>query len=124
MTTDNPYLGQAQAWAAAGRGDARLLSGVALVALRCWHADYARRPGADPLLGEYLAACEARQPAGWFDAVLARREHCSRCGTRYRVENLSICTRCESLHCYQCVSNCDSDEAGRRHCRCGGVLVG
>lgn len=124
MSDNNHFARYAQAWAAKGRGEEGLLADVSLVALRCWHWDYAKRPDADPLLGEYLAACEARQPAGWFDAVLARREYCSRCGIRYRIENLSICTRCDALHCYECVGKCDADEAGRRHCRCGGVLAG
>lgn len=124
MSDNNSYARQAQAWAALGRGGQGLLSGVALVALRCWHREYAKRPGADPLMGEYLAAGEAQQSAGWFDAVLSQREYCSRCGTRYRIENLSICTRCNALHCYECVSRCEHGEAGQRFCRCGGELVG
>ena len=124
MIDDGHYARQAQAWADTGRGREGLLSGVALVALRCWHWDYAKEPGARPLIAEFLAASEAQQPAGWFDAVLAQRECCKRCGGRYRIENLSICTRCQALHCYECVNKCDRDAAGKRVCRCGGVLAG
>lgn len=124
MNNDNSYAQQARDWVDSGRPESRLLSGVALVALVCWHRDHAKAGDAGVLVGEFLAACEARQSPGWFDRELEQRRHCSHCGTRYRVENLSICTRCQDLYCYQCVGQCRRDEAGHRFCLCGGEVVG
>lgn len=124
MIDHNSYEQYAQAWVDRGRGENGLMSGVALVALVCWHRDHAQAGDAPPLVGEYLAACEAVQPQGWYDRVLEQRAHCSHCSTRYRIENLSICTRCQDLYCYQCVGQCRRDEAGHRFCLCGGEVVG
>ncbi|MFZ5529756.1 MAG: hypothetical protein ACOY4U_01700 [Pseudomonadota bacterium] len=126
MVTDKTYEQQAREWLDGGRPDGLLLAGVALVALNCWLNRYRDTlpPAVCAVIEAFRRAAEARQPDGWFHTVLQQRSTCTSCGTRYRIENLSICVRCHDLYCYQCIGQCRPDGAGHRLCLCGGELVG
>lgn len=126
MNNDKVYAQQALDWIARGRPDQLLMTGLPLAALRCWYhwIQYRKVPGIEPAIGDYLAACEAKLPTSWYDEILWQRSYCSRCGERYKIENLSICTRCQSLYCPRCGNDCDRDQDGDRLCRCGGELTG
>jgi hypothetical protein len=66
----------------------------------------ARIDGVSERLKRYYAAAEARFDkwgSDWYDKFLATRDWCSVCGESYRLENLSLCTHCDSLfgYCHQ-----------------------
>lgn len=63
---------------------------------------------------------------GWYLGLLDSRDYCSRCGERYLVENLTLCTHCDRLRCYRCKEDLATHENGNLRCTCkwGGELVG
>ncbi len=113
-------------WEAAGRRPSLLLRGLDLVALRCWISNTeGKRPAISDTLSAYSAACDAAQPEGWYDALLAERDECRHCHQRYRVENLAICTLCTRTYCHFCLNERPRAETGQAICFCSeGEMAG
>lgn len=125
------FEAQAARWDAHGRAPSLLESGDwQLLALRCWlTSDGARKEGVSPMLAAFVEesaqALQARFP-GWYDRLLATRDYCERCGERYLIENLSLCSRCLRTYCYHC-TDFPSGPNGNRFHDCGdagGEIVG
>ena len=114
----------ARLWVEGGQSPMRLLANpYTLMALRCWAgSDGARRQGVPPALRGWLHASQQamdREQPGWYDRLLAQREHCSCCGQTYRVENLAICTGCSALVCHRCGGNGRAANGNEAHCGSG-----
>ena len=123
------YEEHAARWEASGRAPAALLTSEwQLLTLRCWlYSEGAKAQSISPLLAEFahesFAAIEARAP-DWYEALLRERDHCSGCGERYRVENLSVCTKCLNTYCFRCDAFTPLAPNGNRLHSCGGEIVG
>ena len=126
IVSNKAYKQQAINWINNGRQDNLLIADLPLAALSCWYGfhSYVKTPDIDPVIGEYCAACKAKQPEGWYDKVLWRREYCTGCGQTYKIENMMICTKCHEVYCFPCAGQGKHDEKGYSLCRCGGELVG
>jgi hypothetical protein len=119
----------ADRWLASGRDDGMLLSNpYALLALRCWlGTELAKHAGAR--IGQFARASldtHERAHPGWYDRLLGERSTCDRCGETYRLENLSICTKCLGTYCPFCSRDglpSGSLASAPVH-SCGGDLVG
>lgn len=128
VVSKSKYLEAALAWDAAGRPTGQLCSDdYPLTALHCW---VGRKPADEPpdlaLIRAYAEASIAwreQNDPGWYDAFLGTRSYCERCGERYRVENLAICTGCLREICHACIDEPMSGW-GRYVHHCGGELVG
>ncbi|MBW4493406.1 MAG: hypothetical protein KME26_10045 [Oscillatoria princeps RMCB-10] len=113
----------AAAWVAQGRGGAGLLDSWKTLHAQCWLlSDGAKHDGCSADVTDFVGACRAAMNPGW-DAILSRRENCSGCYTRFRIENLSVC-RCGGVYCYHCVGDLGAHANGNRCCSCGGEVVG
>ncbi len=116
----------ARRWQAAGRDPSLLSRGLHLVALRCWsHTTEGKRAPIGDTLSAFMAESEAAQSEGWYDALLAERGRCERCGETYRIENLAICTYDARTYCHFCLDERPCADTGQRICFCGeGEMVG
>ncbi|RRJ84241.1 hypothetical protein [Aestuariirhabdus litorea] len=121
----NHYRRLAGQWEEEQHPHERLLSGLELVALRCWVGSQPEgTPVLDPLILDWLEAGEANQPEDWFHSQLRERGCCNHCGNRYKLENLAICTCCSITLCPFCVGKTDRQSSRYRRCECGGDWVG
>lgn len=126
MTTKSDLEAKALAWKESGQESRALLSGWSFLGAYCWQwSAGAKQEGVSADLQEYLQACFQQNGGsdGW-DTLLRQRDACDRCGETYRVENLSICTRCNSSYCYRCAPIGGLSANGNRACGCGGEVVG
>ena len=126
--TRERYLAAATAWDAAGRPDTLLYTNeYQLLALRCWfQSDGAAREGRDQVVADFGDACEKTSEVDsphWWGRLLAFRLNCDRCGERYMIENLSICTKCLGTYCFNCIDTASAPNGNRIH-HCGGEIVG
>jgi hypothetical protein len=94
--------------------------------------EYEKKRLSDTFL-DYLNACLEAQwnhNSNWYEEELHERTNCDRCGERYMLENLSVCTDCLNSYCRQCAPDFPTVENGNRACGCklpgssGGELVG
>jgi hypothetical protein len=126
MTTTKSYLeDKALAWKESGKETRTLLTGWYFFSAYCWQSSAgAKQEGMSSELQEYLDACfqENGGSDGW-STLLRQRDSCDRCGEGYHLENLSVCTHCNTFYCYRC-SPIDSYTNGNRACGCGGEVVG
>ena len=75
--------------------------------LRCWVASSgAKQDGVSERLQRYcetiVATLDGQDP-DWYDDFLRIRDYCSICGESFRIENLSLCTHCQTSlgYCHQ-----------------------
>ena len=98
---------EARRWEETGKIQSGSANVYGLTRLRCWlHSKGAAADGVSERLKRYYQAAEialARRDPDWYDDLLATRDYCSLCGETYRIENLSLCTHCDSLvgYCHQ-----------------------
>lgn len=128
MSAHARFAALAAAWEAGGRAPEALVShDWELTVLYLWvHSDGAMREGLSASLRDFAATSwrsKADRSPGWYDAFLRGRETCGRCEGVYRVENLSICTRCKECGCYRCAESALAPNGNRLHA-CGGEFVG
>jgi hypothetical protein len=60
---------------------------------------------------------------GWWDDLLNQREYCEQCGERYRLSNLSLCSKCGRTYCFRCLPYERAPNGNYLH-HCGGEIVG
>ena len=128
-----------QTWQNSGKKEG-LIEGREIFAARCWWNDnglYRKNHELyDPALEEYIhastdfaaQALPAAADGKSWSALLRGRAYCDNCGTRYSLENLSICTGCLDYVC------CGHRPRGRafsgepsckqQHAKCDGTVVG
>jgi len=132
------YELDAEKWQKGGCTDDKLETNtLRLIAMRCWFyssgclkENEAKRLS-DTFLA-YLNACLKYQwdrNQNWYEEELHERTDCDQCGERYMLENLSICTDCLNLRCFNCLDFPKAANGNRAH-SCGllgsglGELVG
>ena len=97
------FEGLAESWEAGGRPDELLVSHKwGLLSLMSWtHSEGAREEGYSTLLEAFeeasVTAQEAKSP-DWYDKLLSERHYCAKCDERYRMENLAMCVKCQTLY--------------------------
>jgi hypothetical protein len=117
----------ARRWRKNGKRDTELLKDWEVVQAYCWKTS----PGAknskySQNVDEFVEkSMEALGDAAYWE-ILLKRYRCIECGTRYKLENLSLCTNCgPGLYCYECVNNLPKCTNGNLQCSdCGGEVVG
>lgn len=115
----------AKAWMRAGQPAAFLLRDLALVRARLWSwSTGGKARPLSPVLHEFIESSHAALGEGWWSDQFCGRSHCSHCGERFAVENLSFCTTCTRLTCYMCYRLFGLHPDGNQLCSCGGELVG
>ncbi|HIK13662.1 MAG TPA: hypothetical protein IGS52_25950 [Oscillatoriaceae cyanobacterium M33_DOE_052] len=115
---------EAKDWIDRRRDQKMLLNPWATLHAICWvGSDGAKKEGYSENLAEFVAASKLAVGMNKIDQMLNQRDHCSYCGTRFRVENLSLC-RCGNVYCYKCIWNLGIHPNGNRACYCGGEVVG
>lgn len=99
---------KAKIWQENGKQNRDLLHGYDFMAAYCW--SFNNEMSCSNVAREFIQQSYIAQggSAGW-DSFLRGREYCDRCGERYRLENLSICTGCKSTYCYRCSQSCSCD---------------
>jgi hypothetical protein len=129
------YEQRAAAWDAGGRPDGLLvIEEWELLAMHCWLvSDGARNEHhkaeiAETLLDFVVASFDARDALepNWSGKLLHERTFCTMCGARYMIENLSFCTGCYNVYCFECVNNFRKGTNGNllHGCYFGGEIVG
>ena len=116
----------AKLWMESGQDVSHLAKSWQFFQLYCWVVSPGgKQTEKSPTLEAYIAAChdENGGSSGW-GSMLRERQYCDRCGERYRLENLSVCTGCGNLTCYRCPPRGGKHENGNRLCSCGGEVVG
>jgi len=118
---------KAQAWIEAGQDPNLLPQGLELFRVICWSGSIGGAHSTDKSadLEAYLQASKDNGGGaeGWA-SMLRQREYCSECSETYRLENLSVCTKCQCLTCYRCTRPFGVHDNGNSRCECGGELVG
>jgi len=123
------YESLAARWVESGRpAEGAPLGPLGVLTLGCWlQTDGAQREGVSPLLKEFESSLRQdldRTEPGWLDRLLSQPSYCDRCSETYRLENLSLCTRCTNSYCYRCSIEFDRAPNGNIGHWCGGELVG
>ncbi|MDI1442847.1 hypothetical protein [Polyangium sp. 6x1] len=116
----------AAAWVRGGCKNEDLLEPWDVVIAGAWNiSDGGRREGLSDDAKELIKkSFEADE--GHYYGILESRSSCSRCGERYRVENLSLCTHCAAEYCHRCTEDAPRHDNGNRRCGCkwSGEIVG
>jgi hypothetical protein len=102
-----------------------LLQGWALATAVWWTTSSgATRDGVSETWNGYLAACTKDLSKYWTSAYIDEKDYCRRCGERYSVDNMSMCTDCFDGYWWRCVGGTEHHPNGNHRCGCGGELVG
>ncbi len=112
-------------WIEQGRGEEGLLEGWEYMRVYCWlHTKTGEPYFAKEDIKAYFKASQEHFGQTGYVHLLHHRAFCQICGTRYRVENIRICTECERCYCYGCQRSFEHNNYGDPLCPCGGVIVG
>ena len=112
-------------WRLAGRADERLPHSWSYYCLVCWNHTTTVLEPRGATLRAYIAAARAiPENVAAYETILGRRDQCERCGSTYRMENLSTCMHCRASWCPECREHRHRHVNGNRMCTCGGELDG
>ena len=99
---------EAARWENTGKMQKGVSNAYGLATLRLWIvSNGAKADGVSDKLKRYYQAVEKlfeqREGPDWYDRFLRIRAACSICGTGFRIENLGLCTHCNTLigYCHQ-----------------------
>ncbi len=102
------FEAEAARWEETGEMQKGVSNAYGLATLRCWiTSDGAKADGVSKRLKRYHKAAEKwlaqQEGPDWYDRFLRTRSACSICGEGYRIENLGLCTHCDTLvgYCHQ-----------------------
>lgn len=77
-------------WILKGCGDDGLMSQWDLFCAMCWScSNGAKHDGYSQAVADLIDKSKERCGPGWWDHYLYNRDYCSRCGMRYKLENLT-----------------------------------
>lgn len=107
----NHFNNRAASWDKAGRPEELLIHQEKdMMIAYIWNELQKKNPDHPAIVNEFISQSMAHKGGSeWYDTFLRQRSTCSVCFETYKVENLSICPKCESYYCYRCRKDCGCD---------------